>query len=75
MANISIQKPSRKGEPPKAADTVENLARPATGGKVPLQLKIHDDIRHDFKSYALAHRRDANDLFVEVWKYYKENHG
>ena len=28
MANIQIAKPSRKGEPPKAADTVQNLAKP-----------------------------------------------
>jgi hypothetical protein len=75
MANINLEKPSRKGAPPTPEDAVQNLARPSTGGKVPLQLKIPDDVRYDFKAYALAHRRDANDLFEEVWKYYKENHG
>ncbi|MGA2607212.1 MAG: hypothetical protein ABSH01_07110 [Terriglobia bacterium] len=76
MADISsLSKPSRKGEPPKAADTVSNLAKAATGDKVPLQLKISADERRDFKAYALAHDRDANDLFAEVWKYYKDNHG
>lgn len=26
-------------------------------------------------STAHAHDRDANDLFAEVWNYYKQNHG
>jgi hypothetical protein len=75
MANIQVAKPSRKGEPPQAADTVSNLAKPATGEKVPLQLKITADQRRDFHAYAVAHDRNANDLFSEVWKYYKSNHG
>jgi hypothetical protein len=75
MANIQLQKPSRKGAPPKAAEAASNLAKPSTGDKVPLQLKIAADLRRDFKAYALAHDRDANDLFGEVWNYYKQNHG
>jgi len=76
MANISaLQRPARKGEPPKPTETVQNLAKPPTGNKVPLQLKISPEMRRDFKTHALAHDRDANDLFEEVWNYYKEHHG
>ena len=75
MVDIALAKPSRKGEPPKPAESVNNLAKPATGEKVPLQLKITAELRKDFKSYALAHDRDANDLFAEVWQFYKDNHG
>ena len=76
MANISaLQKPARKGEPPKPTETVQNLAKPPTGNKVPLQLKISPEMRRDFRGHALAHDRDANDLFEEVWNYYKDNHG
>jgi hypothetical protein len=32
-------------------------------------------MRRDFRTYALAHDRDANDLFEEVWAYYKDKHG
>jgi hypothetical protein len=76
MANISaLQKPARKGEPPKPAETVQNLVKPPAGSKVPLQLKISPEMRRDFRTYALAHDRDANDLFEEVWTYYKDKHG
>ena len=75
MANIQIKKPPRKGEPPKAADASGNLAKAAAGEKVPLQLKITADERRDFHAYAVAHDRNANDLFSEVWKYYKQSHG
>jgi len=76
MANLShLSKPPKKGMPPAQTATVENLAKPAIGGNVPLQLKILPETRRDFKSYALAHDMDANELFDKVWAYYKENHG
>ena len=76
MANISaLHKPTRKGEPPKPTETVQNLAKPPAGNKVPLQLKISPEMRRDFKTWALAHDLDANDLFEEVWAYYKDKHG
>ena len=77
MADLKqLQKPSRKGEPPTMASSANNLSKPAqTGSNVPLQLKIAPDVRRDFKGYALARDMDANELFVQVWEYYKENHG
>jgi hypothetical protein len=76
MADISqLQKPPRKGEPPKPADTMNNLQKPATGANVPLQLKIPTELRRDFRSYAAGHDMDLNKLFEMVWDFYKKNHG
>jgi hypothetical protein len=77
MADLKqLQKPSRKGEPPTLASSANNLSKPApAGSKVPLQLKISPDVRRDFKGYALARDMDASELFVQVWAFYKENHG
>ncbi len=76
MANLNdIPKPPKKGEPPRPSGSVNNLAKPAISGNVPLQLKISADTRRDFKGHALAHDLDANELFAKVWAYYKENHG
>jgi hypothetical protein len=76
MSNLStLKKPARKGEPPSAIAAVDNLAKSAPGGNVPIQLKIPAAIRKDFKGHALAHDMDANDLFLKVWDFYKANHG
>jgi hypothetical protein len=76
VANLSqLSKPPKKGQPPTATAAVDNLAKPAAGGNVPLQLKISAETRRDFKGHALAHDMDANELFDKVWAYYKENHG
>lgn len=76
MANLNdLPKPPKKGDPPPSSSSVNNLAKPALNGNVPLQLKIPPDTRRDFKSHALAHDMDANELFAKVWTYYKENHG
>lgn len=76
MANLNdLIKPPKKGDPPPPSSAVNNLAKPALSGNVPLQLKIPPDTRRDFKGHALAHDLDANELFVKVWAYYKEHHG
>lgn len=76
MADLGqLKKPPRKGEPPKPAETVNNLEKPPAGAKVPLQVRISAEMRRDFKAHALAHDMDANKLFEIVWGYYKENHG
>lgn len=76
MAKVSsLIKPSRKGEPPKPAATSSNLLKPATGEKVPLQVKIPPEIRSGFKSYAAAHNLEGSQLFLMIWDYYKEHHG
>ena len=77
MADLrKLQKPSRKGEPPTAASSANNLAKPAeTGAKVPIQLRISPGIRREFKGYALERDMDASELFMRVWEYYKEQQG
>lgn len=77
MADLQqLQKPSRKGEPPTLTSSANNLTKPSpTGSNVPLQLKISPEVRRDFKGYALARDMDANELFGQVWEYYKAHHG
>jgi hypothetical protein len=76
MADVSaLPKPSRKGEPPKASETMDNLQKPVDGGKVPFQLQVPFETLVDFKSYAAAHNTKFSALFEKVWQYYKENHG
>jgi hypothetical protein len=76
MANASrLSKPSRKGAPPKPVEAVANLQKPASGEKVPYQVKIKPETRRDFKTHAAAHDLDGSELFEIVWKYYREHHG
>lgn len=74
MASIPIEKPKRKPEPPKRSATVQNLIKPASGLKVPLQVNIPQEARAEFKSYAAARDLDASRLFLMAWDYYKEHH-
>jgi hypothetical protein len=64
-----------KGMPPASVETNNNLAKPPSGVTVPLQLNIDPEIRRAFKAYAAERDVDPRDLFVTVWRYYKENHG
>jgi hypothetical protein len=71
-----LRKPGAgKGAPPAATATTTNLSKPPSGAKVPLQLKLDPDVKRDFNVYAVEHDIDMSDLFVDVWRYYKENHG
>ena len=77
MADLKqLQKPPRKGDPPTLASSASNLAKPpSSGSNVPLQLKLSPAMRRDFKSYAVARDLDANELFAQVWAFYKQQHG
>ena len=71
-----LSRPSnRKGAPPSISDTNYNLDKPASGLKVPLQVRISPELRRGFKGYANDHDMNANTLFEMVWDYYKEHHG
>lgn len=75
MADVSaLSKPPRKGEPPKPSETRSNLVKPPAGKKVPLQLKISPELRRDFHVYAASHDLGANELFEQVWDFYKHSH-
>jgi hypothetical protein len=72
----SLQRPMKgKGAPPKAVETHHNLAKPASGGKVPLQLKISPELRREFKAYAVERDSEVSALFTEVWNFYRQHHG
>ena len=50
----SLKRPTKgKGAPPPPARTENNLVKPASGQKVPLQLKISPELRREFKAYAV----------------------
>jgi hypothetical protein len=71
-----LPKPTRgKGVPPPATHSDDNLAKPATGQKVPLQLKISPELRREFKAYAVERDSEVSALFARVWAFYKANHG
>ena len=71
-----LTRPSnRKGVPPQTIDVVENLDKPPTGQKWPLQVRISPELRREFKGYANDHDVNANRLFEQKWSYYKDRHG
>lgn len=72
----SLQRPMKgKGAPPKAVETHHNLAKPASSGKVPLQLKISPELRREFKAYAVERDSEVSALFAQVWDFYRQHHG
>ena len=72
----SLKRPTKgKGVPPPPAQTENNLAKPAGGQKVPLQLKISPELRREFKAYAVERDAEVSMLFAQVWAFYKEHHG
>lgn len=70
-----LKKPAGKGTPPAPAETRHNLSKPASGAKVPLQLKIDPELKREYNVYAVEHDIDMSELFATVWRYYRENHG
>jgi hypothetical protein len=77
MVELASLKRSMKGKgaPPPPAQTENNLAKPAGGQKVPLQLKISPELRREFKAYAVERDAEVSTLFTQVWAFYKEHHG
>jgi len=74
---IDVNKLKRpgKGTPPPPAVTNNNLIKPPAGKTVPLQLNIDPEVKREYKVYAAEHDIDMSDLFVSMWRYYKENRG
>jgi hypothetical protein len=61
--------------PPSTEATHNNLTKPASGQKVPLQLNIDPELKRQFRVYAIERDMDMSVLFDTVWRYYRENHG
>jgi hypothetical protein len=71
-----LEKPAnRKGTPPPQTTVSQNLVKPGSGEKVPLQLKISPELRREFRVYAAERDRDMSALFADIWIFYKEHHG
>lgn len=77
MVNVrTLKKPvNRKGSPPAEHTASQNLVKPPSGEKVPLQLKISPELRREFRVYAAERDIDMSGLFAEMWAFYKEHHG
>ena len=72
MAKVSNKLKPRKGTPPAPAATTDNLTRPASGKKVPLQVEVAPEIKMDFRAYAAARGMYGHNLFVRMFEFYKE---
>ena len=66
---------SSKGAPPAPAAPSGNLAKPPSGQKVPLQLKISPELRREFRAYAAERDLELSELFNAVWAFYRAQHG
>ncbi len=64
-----------KGTPPPESQIKHNLKTPKiTTPNVGLQLKIHPDLRKEFKILATQENLNLNELFTRVYDFYKEHH-
>jgi hypothetical protein len=71
-----LKKPAnRKGTPPQQTTVSQNLVKPPSREKVPLQLKISPELRREFRIYAAEREIDMSVLFADMWTFYKEHHG
>lgn len=73
--DVNKLKRPRKGTPPAASETNNTLVKPPTSKTVPLQVNIDPDVRREFRVYAAEHDIDLSNLFVTMWRYYKDTHG
>ena len=73
----TAKRANAKGEPPAAATAsgAGNLAKPASGQKAALQLKIAPELRREVKAYAVERDMEVSALFAEVWAFYRQHHG
>lgn len=70
----NLKKKSGKGAPPPPAEAPQNLIKPESGAKVPLQLKISPEIRREFRVFATERDLELSELFIQMWEFYKNEH-
>lgn len=76
MVDVNKLKKPGKGTPPTAAvATLNNLSKPASGQKVPLQVKIAAELRREVRAYAAEHDMEISALFEEMWQHYRQARG
>jgi hypothetical protein len=62
-----LKKPAnRKGTPPQQTTVSQNLVKPPSGEKVPLQLKISPELRREFRVCAAERDIDMSALFADI---------
>jgi hypothetical protein len=62
-----IPPPSGKGTPPAPVSTVGNLDKPEPGGLKPLNFKVPDAFRREFKTYAAQQGKPMNRVLQEAF--------
>lgn len=70
-----LKKPGKGTPPPAESPTPNNLSKPASGEKVPLQVKISPELRRQVRAYAAEHDVEISELFQGMWQHYKSTHG
>ncbi len=76
MANIAP--PSKKANSAEKKEKVVELnatEKPSPVAIKPIQLKVPEGKKNEFKAYAATKGRSMNDLFLEMFEEYKKNHG
>jgi hypothetical protein len=61
-----------KGTPPPPTSTVANLERPEPTGQAPLNFKVPDDFKREFKTYAAARGISMTKLLMDGFELVKQ---
>jgi hypothetical protein len=81
MAKLAPPKQVKRDEPKN--DLVEKVQsirpsspvdQPAPGNIKPLQLKVEDSVKAEYKAYCAMKDITMSAMFVEMFEQYKENH-
>lgn len=74
MAKVPKPKGAGKGTPPPLTKTVNNLERPEPTGQAPLNFKVPEDFKREFKTYAAARGISMTKLLINGFELVKEHH-
>ncbi len=66
---------SKKGAPPPAQQTMGNLDKPEPGALAPLNFKVPEAFKKEFKIYATTHGMTMVGLLLEGFILVKEKRG
>jgi hypothetical protein len=63
---------SRKGQPPAITKTVGNLDKPEPAGLAPLNFKVSQEFKREFKTYAAQTGQSMTDLLIQGFQLIKQ---
>lgn len=75
MARVPKPKGAGKGTPPPLNKTVENLERPEPTAQAPLNFKVPDHFKREFKTYAASRGISMTKLLMDGFELVKEHRG